>query len=101
MNLSYQVTFRPIASEEYSDAIKWYEQRSVLAAEKFVKAVDEKLDRISSRPRQYKNLFRNYYEVSTNKYPYTIVYFIEDLLQRVVIVAIYHHKRRPQKKYRK
>ena len=101
MNLIFQVTFRPVAAQEYTDAINWYQQRSVLAAEKFIKAVDEKLDRISIRPRQYKNLFRNYYEVSTSKYPYTIVYFIEDQLQRVVVVAVYHHKRRPQKKYRK
>ena len=97
----YSVTYRPIATEEYLEAIKWYEQRSLPAAEKFIKAIDEKLDSISSNPKMYKNLFRNYYEVSTNKYPYSIVYFIEEQLQRVVIVAIYHHKRRPKKKYRK
>ena len=97
----YHVTYRPIATQEYEDAIKWYEERSIQAAERFVKAVDLKLDEISNNPKQYKNLFRNYYEVSTRKYPYTIVYFIEEALQRVVIVAIYHHKRRPQKKYRK
>ena len=83
------------------DAIKWYEQRSTAAAEKFINAVNEKLDSISKHPGQYKNLFRNYHEVSTRKYPYTIVYFIEEDIQRVVVVAIYHHKRRPQKKYRK
>jgi len=97
----YQVTYRPIATQEYEDAIKWYEERSLLAAERFIKAVDERLDGISSHPKQYKNLFRNYHEVSTRKYPYTIVYFIEEAFQRVVIVAIYHHKRHPKKKYRK
>ena len=97
----YQITYREIAAEEYANAIKWYEERSQAAAVGFIKSVDDKLDSISHNPGKYKNLFRNYHEVSTNRYPYTIVYFIEERLQRVVIVAIYHHKRRPQKKYRK
>ena len=97
----YQITYRDIAAEEYVDAIKWYEAKSTIAAKGFIGAIDDKLDSISSDPRKYKNLFRNYHEVSTSKYPYSIVYFIEEQLQRVVIVAIYHHKRSPKKKYRK
>jgi len=97
----YEVTYKPIAAQEYAAAIAWYEERSLLAAERFIKAINEKLDSISSRPQQYKNPYRNYYEVSARKYPYSIVYFIEKELQRVVVVAIYHHKRRPQNKYRK
>jgi plasmid stabilization system protein ParE len=97
----FKIVYRAIATEEYTDAIKWYEQRSLATAEGFINAVNEKLDIISSYPRQYKNLFRNYHEVSTNKYPFTIVYFIEDEPKIVVIISIYHHKRNPKKKYRK
>ena len=97
----YEITFRAIAIEEYEEAIKWYQGKSVPAAEKFVKSIDEKLDRISDNPQQYKNLFKKYYEASTKKYPYNIVYVIEEKLQKVVIVSIYHHKRSPKKKYRK
>ena len=97
----YSIVYRPVASQEYLDAIKWYEDRSLSAAERFIKAVDEKLDNISSSPTQYKSLFKNYHEVSLSIYPYTIVYFIEQELQRVVIVAIYHQKRKPLKKYRR
>ena len=97
----YQITYREIAAEEYTEAIKWYEAQSTKAAQGFIEALDDKLDSISSDPRKYKNLFRNYHEVSTAKYPYSIVYFIEEQYQRVVIVAIYHHKRSPKKKYRK
>jgi plasmid stabilization system protein ParE len=97
----YDIAYRPIASDEYLDAIKWYEDRSLSAAKNFIRSVDEKLDRISDKPRQYKNLFKNYFEVSVRRYPYTIVYIIEDDLNRVVIVAIYHHRRKPLNKYRK
>ena len=97
----YKTVFRDIAAAEYADAIEWYEKRSQPAAETFIAAINEKLSRISSNPKQYKSIFKNYYEVSTSRYPFIIVYFIEEKLQQVIIVAIYHHKRRPRKKYRK
>jgi plasmid stabilization system protein ParE len=95
----YSITYRPVATKEYQDAISWYMERTNPAAEKLVIAINEKLDSICRNPKQYKNLYKNYYEVNTRKYPYCIVYFIEEALQQVVIVAIYHHKRHPKKKY--
>ena len=65
----YQITYREIAAEEYANAIKWYEERIQAAAEGFIKAVDNKLDSISDNPGKYKNLFRNYHEVSTIDLP--------------------------------
>ncbi len=97
----YEISYREIAADEYIEAINWYEAQSTLAASGFIKAVNDKLDIIGSDPRRYKNLFRHYYEVSTNRYPYTIVHFIEEQVRKVIIIAIYHHKRSPRKKYRR
>lgn len=65
----YEITYRTVAIEEYADATKWYAERSQFAAEKFVQAVEEKLDSISCNPKLHRNLHKNYYEVSTRKYP--------------------------------
>jgi plasmid stabilization system protein ParE len=97
----FQIAYRPIAVEEYETAIAWYAERSKLAAERFVAAVNDKLDSVSRNPKQYKRIYKHYHEVSIRKYPYSIVYIIEESLQKVVIVAIYHQKRHPKKKYRK
>jgi plasmid stabilization system protein ParE len=97
----YGLSFRTIALEEYFEAIEWYNEKSLSAAANFIEAVDEKLDSIEMNPFQYKRMFKHYHEVSTHIYPYSIVYFIEESVQKVVIVAIYHHKRNPKKKYRK
>ncbi len=35
----YQIVYRAIATKEYIDAIKWYEERSTDAAQKFIKSV--------------------------------------------------------------
>jgi len=97
----YQITYRPIATQEYENAIKWYFERNQATAERFVKAVNEKLDNLSSNPLQYKSLFKKFHEVSTGKFPYTIVYLVDEAQERVVIVAIYHQKRHPKKKHRR
>jgi plasmid stabilization system protein ParE len=97
----YHITLRPVAAQEYEDAIKWYVERSTLASEKFVEAVNNLLDNISRNPQRYRNLFKNYHEASTRKYPYSIVYIIDEAHRKIVIVAVYHHKRNPKKKYRK
>jgi len=97
----YQISYKDIATIEYEDAINWYALRSKVASEKFIKAVNEKLDSISRNPQRYKNLYKNYYEVTTRKYPYCIVYLVEESIREIIIVAIYHHKRNPKQKYRK
>lgn len=97
----FHIRYRVRATEEYEEAIKWYAERSGAVAERFINAVNEKLNSISTNPRQYKNLYKGYYEVSTRRYPYTIVYFIDEALNSVIIVAIYHQKRHPKRKYRR
>ena len=96
----YTVVFKPIAADEYSEAIIWYKEQSNLAAERFIVAIEEKLDLIAQNPRQYKKVFREFYESRTKRFPFTIVYSIEEELKAVMIVAIYHQKRNPRKKYR-
>ena len=50
----YHVTFTPIATEEYAEAVDWYASKSIPSAERFIKAVNKKLDLISVNPEGYK-----------------------------------------------
>jgi plasmid stabilization system protein ParE len=97
----YQITYKDIASQEYEHAFRWYFEKSEATAERFVLAVNEKLNKICSNPWQYKSIFKKFHEVTIGKFPYNIVYFIDDENSRIVVVAIYHHKRNPKKKYRR
>lgn len=45
--------------------------------------------------------FKNYHEIRLRKYPFTIIYFIEEDEQLIIISAIYYNKRNPKKKYRR
>lgn len=93
----YQIVYSPKALNEYELSIIWYAERSITAAENFVKTVSLKVNLIKQNPTSFKNKYRHFYEAKLHKFPFTIIYFIDDNI--IVITAIYHHKRNPKKKY--
>lgn len=82
--MKYKITFRKRASNEYLDALLWYKVRSIDAAENFVKAIDETLGKIAGNPAMFRNPYSNFYEASTKKYPFSIVYFVDESEKRVL-----------------
>jgi plasmid stabilization system protein ParE len=99
--MSYQHIYTPIALIEFKDAVTWYDLRSKKAAENFVIAVREKIKTICEKPLQYKSRYKYFRETSLKKYPFYIIYFIDDNKQTVIITSVYHHKRNPKNKYKK
>jgi len=75
-------------------------EQSVSAAEKFILAVDSAIEMICKSPQLFRNVYKEYYEVSLKKYPYTVIYTIDPDRKLVTIRSIYHHKRNPNKKYK-
>ncbi|MBA4196326.1 MAG: hypothetical protein C0459_02120 [Chitinophaga sp.] len=97
--MAYQITYRERAAKEYLSSLLWYKQRSYTAAVNFVKAIDEMVLRISNDPTRYRNTYRNFHEIIVHTFPFSIIYFIDENLNSVVIVSIFHHKRNPRKKF--
>jgi plasmid stabilization system protein ParE len=99
--MSYHYILHDHAQEDYETSLQWYAERSALAAENFVKALDDALLSICNNPRRWRNKYKNYHELSLKKYPFTIIYTIETDKQLVIVSSVYHHKRNPKKKYKK
>jgi plasmid stabilization system protein ParE len=99
--MSYRYIYDPVALNEYKDAISWYIERSGLAAVGFVNEMNEQLAVICKDPFRFRITYKNFREISLKKYPYYIVYLVDEIKKVVVVVSVYHHKRNPQKKYRK
>ncbi|MCD6013337.1 MAG: type toxin-antitoxin system RelE/ParE family toxin [Flavipsychrobacter sp.] len=99
--MKYRYIYDPRAITEYEEAIIWYSERSELVSENFVLAVNEKLDEICEHPTRYRNTKKYFRETFLKKYPYSIVYFVEEDAKTVVIVSIFHSSRNPKKKYKR
>lgn len=97
--MSYTLTFRKRAASEYIEAAAWYNMKSIKAAENFVKQVNILLDQIEQQPSFFRKSFKHFHEAKVTKYPYKIIYFIDEEIKRIVITSLFHQKRNPLNKY--
>lgn len=99
--MKYRHIYQPVALEEYKEAVEWYTERSLKAAENFVTEVEEKISTICKEPSRYRNAYSVFREALLKRYPFAIVYFVDERKKVVVIYSVFHNKRNPAKKYRK
>lgn len=98
--MSYAYVYLTDAQEEYENAVAWYKERSMSAAENYVNLIAATVQLICANPYGWRNIHGSYYEVNVKKYPYSIVYQIDPERSLVLITAIYHHREDPKKKYK-
>jgi plasmid stabilization system protein ParE len=97
--MSYSYLYTPVAAKDYTEALGWYAERSIKAAENFVSAVKEKLTLICNNPERFALRYRKFREASLKKYPFSIIYFVNETEKVIVVTAVYHHRRNPASKY--
>lgn len=98
--MPFQIVYRKRAAEEYLSSLLWYKSQSPYAAEQFVRYVNETLETLIETPKRFRNTYKDFHEARVRKFPYSIVYFIDEAEKRVVITSIFHQKRNPRKKFR-
>ena len=99
--MSYSYLFGPRAAEEYEDAFEWYQERSTVAADNLLIEVEETIRVICEDPYRYRKTYKDLHEVSLKKYPYYLIYLIDEVKRIVVIISLFHHKRNPANNYRR
>ena len=97
--MKYSYIYEPRAIQEYEEAIVWYLEWSKQASEHFELAVTEKLHEICLHPRLYRNTKKYFREAFLKKYPYSIIYVIDNEKHTIVITSVFHNSRNPRKKY--
>ena len=101
MSANYKVVFRNRANIDFIDAYTWYEKQQEGLGERFFNAIVNKSELISSDPHLFKTSYNKYHEVLLDKFPYLIIYTINDRQKIVRIMAIFHTSRNPHNKYKK
>jgi len=87
--------FHPDALEEYEEAAAWYEERRYRLGVEFTEAVEAVVAAIQKSPDSYQPLKGGVRIFRLKRFPYSIFYRYNEAGQHVRIVAIMHHKRRP------
>ena len=71
--------YDPVGFQEYKDAVKWYLERSIPAADNFTKEVDARISTICSDPFRFRKTYEQFREISLKKYPYSIVFIVDEI----------------------
>ena len=91
--MSFQLVVNPRASEDAVEAAVWYEKQRKGLGREFVESIDEGVASILDNPYKFGILRENFRRIVINRFPFGIFYLIEN--NTVVILAVWHFKRKP------
>jgi plasmid stabilization system protein ParE len=91
---SFSLRLRKKALADVSRIRTWYKQIDPILEDRFVRALNDGLDRIEAHPFVYQVVYRNTRRVILDKFPYSVFYLIQDV--NIIVIAVIHHKRNPE-----
>jgi plasmid stabilization system protein ParE len=83
----------PAAVEEAEAAVRWYRERSPLAAKRFVDELNQVIDRIQDSPHRWPRGIHGTRKVKLPCFPFVVIYLESEDYVRILAVA--HGRRRP------
>jgi len=86
--------FHPAALTEYSAAVEFYTGNNLELAQNFINSVEDAIFRIIESPKRYPVTDEDIRRCLVRKFPYAILYTIED--EYILIVAVMHYSRNPE-----
>ncbi|MGL5808060.1 MAG: type II toxin-antitoxin system RelE/ParE family toxin [Xenococcaceae cyanobacterium] len=85
--------FHPDALTEYADAVRYYTEQRTEIAQAFINAIEDAVYRIRESPTRYTAIDEDVRRCMTRKFPYGILYTIEQ--DCILILAVMHCSREP------
>ncbi|MGY3215333.1 type II toxin-antitoxin system RelE/ParE family toxin [Mucilaginibacter sp. HD30] len=97
--MTYIVELSLKARKELADASAWYDEQLFGLGEDFEKEVFIKIDLIKESPFHYESK-KGFHEAITERFPFLLVFKVEQKLNIIIIVSIFHMSRHPKRKRR-
>jgi hypothetical protein len=95
----YLLTLLEEAMREWANASIYYELQKKGLGEKFSNAVIKQLKLVQESPKIYQKTKKEYREAAVPPFPFLIVFRIDKTKNVIVVVSIFHAKRKPKQKY--
>jgi plasmid stabilization system protein ParE len=99
--MSYQVQLHPLAVQEIEESYQWYEERSPGLGGRFIEAIQEKFESISSSPLSCARKKGNYRDAIISSFPFIVIYEVIERRKIVFVSYVFHSKRNPKLKYKR
>ncbi len=99
--MKYAHTFTLKSRIQFDNAFLWYLEKSELVGDSFRVAVGIRIEQICENPALYRKAKKQFREAIIKKYPFSIIFTIDEANQLIIITSIFHHKQHPKKKYKR
>ena len=92
--MSYELVLQSEAIIDIQKAFEWYENRAAGLGYEFIGEIEEGFERLSKNPQHYSAINQKYRKHRINRFPYLIVFEIEE--KKVVINSVRHISQEPK-----
>ena len=94
--MKFHIEILQTATDDLQDSYDWYEEQRAGLGEQFITEVDEYIKLISKNPYQFAVQFSGKYRFALlRRFPFRIVYDIEENENLVNVTAVFHTSRDP------
>ena len=94
--MPFSVVVEKRALKDAQKAIDYYDEQRIGLGEKFNTALDKHIATIATNP-HYQLRYKDYRALPIKKFPYLIVFFIDQTTSAVFITAVFHTKQNTSK----
>jgi hypothetical protein len=92
--MSFNLAVQSEAIFDIQQAFEWYESRKTGLGFEFIEEVESAYEKITSQPFHYVAVNEQFRRIKINRFPYILVYEIEESV--IVVNAVRHMSRKPK-----
>ncbi len=89
------LTYHPAAIQEAQDAAEWYNRREYGLGMEFSEEIGKAVALLKRDPARFHKTIGNLQVARVKRFPYSVYFHFEPETSRILIVSIFHHRRRP------
>lgn len=91
----YEIKLEEKVLTDFEDALFYYEMISTALGTNFTRMFLHAVEKLSANPHHYFNLTKKLRRITLGKFPYMLVYKIEE--ETVIIAGLFHRASKPSK----
>jgi len=95
-----KIIFSYIAEKEIRESFQYYEDQAKGLGIKFIEVIDKTIRLILFNPKGFPEKHPPHREVAMTKFPYLIIYEVDEMTETIFILRVFHTKRNPRLKYK-
>ena len=89
------ITFLLEAEEEMNASAQYYNQQASGLGLEFLEEIEKSLQLIEKHPEKWPYYEKKIHKYNTRRFPFSLYYVFEKNLDKIIIIAVAHQKRKP------